>query len=214
MKVFLFKSVKLAVAFLVVSGGLAGRVWAQTGPAVPIVPGPKPELRLQLKNEASRNKLLLSSLFGRLRQVEDAQTAKVLEKSIWQVWLRSGSATIDLLMEQVIKALDQQRSTKALKILNHIVRMAPEFAEGWNKRATVLYLVGQYQASLEDIERVLALEPRHFGALSGRGMILQILDDKKSALEAYREALTIHPHLAGPKRAVEILTTEVEGRKI
>lgn len=214
MKQHLLKSMILATAIIFVGGSFGARAFAQAETTIPKLPGAKPELRLQLKDKAARNKLLLSSLFGRLRQVEDSETARVLETSIWKVWLRSGSATIDLLMAQAMKANAAQNSKKALKILDEVVQLAPEFAEGWNKRATVRYLSGQYQASLEDIERVLALEPRHFGALSGRGMILQELDENKSALEAYREALTIHPHLSGPKEAVKYLTRDVEGQKI
>lgn len=217
MTLFLSRFAKPALAFgafgVVLS--LAGSLGvAQTGPAVPGLPGANPELRAQLSDETSRNKLLLSSLLGRLRVVEDSQSARVLEGSIWKVWLRSGSPTIDLLMNRVVRAMSALNNTKALKLLDRVVDLAPEFAEGWNKRATVLYVVGQYEASLEDIERVLALEPRHFGALSGRGMILQQLDDKKGALSAYRNALEIHPHLSGPKHAVEVLTKQVEGQGI
>lgn len=214
MWLFLRKFLKVLPVLAVVCGFVPVSAYAQAAKDVQLLPGPRPELRSQLKEGTARNALLLSSLFGRLRLAEDADTAQILETSIWQVWLRSGSATIDLLMELAIKATGQQDHMKALKILDHIVELAPKFAEGWNKRATLLYFVGQYQASLDDIERVLILEPRHFGALSGRGMILQQLDDKKGALEAYRGALHIHPQLRGPKEAVKDLAQEVEGQGI
>ena len=208
------KSTFVLGAFGIALGCAGSIAVAQTGPAVPGLSGANPEFRAQLHDQTSRNKLLLSSLLGRLRVVEDTASARVLEESIWKVWLRSGSPTIDLLMRRILRAMSASDSAKALKLLDRVVDLAPEFAEGWNKRATVLFVVGQYEASLEDIERVLALEPRHFGALSGRGMILEHLDDKKGALAAYRDALQIHPHLSGPKQAVKVLTKEVEGQGI
>ncbi len=178
------------------------------------MPGSDPDLRLQLKNETARKKLLLSSLLGRLKQSENAENARVLEGAIWKVWLRSGSPTIDLLMEQVVRSMARGEYNRTLKILDHMVELAPDFSEGWNKRATVLYLIGKFQASLDDIERVLELEPRHFGALSGMGLVLQQLGDKKGALHAFRQALSVHPHLPTAKQAVKILQKEVEGQSL
>lgn len=193
---------------------MAGGVFAQTQPQVQVLPGSDPDLRQQLKDETARKKLLLSSLFGRLRQSEDIASARVLEQAIWKTWLRSGSPTIDLLMKQVIKSMARGEYIRTLKLLDHIVELAPDFSEGWNKRATVLYVVGKFQASLDDIERVLEIEPRHFGALSGMGLVLQRMGDKKGALNAFRQALSVHPHLPTAKLAVKTLSKEVEGQGI
>ena len=203
------------VLFGVMTGLMAtGAAVAQTQPPGAVIPGSDPDLKLQLDNQMARNKLLLSSLFGRLRVSEDAESAQVLEGAIWKLWLKSGSPTIDLLMQQVIRSMSRGEYSRALKLLDHIVELAPEFSEAWNKRATVLYLTGNFEASLEDIERVLELEPRHFGALSGMGLVLQQLGDKKGALSAFRRALSVHPYLPNANRAVKVLQEEVEGKGI
>ena len=100
---------------------------------------------------------------------DNDSTAKLLESAVWQVWLRSGSDTVDVLMQQSIKAMNDSENVTALAILDTIVELAPDYVEGWNKRATVLYIQGQHDASLRDINKALELEPRHFGALSGLG---------------------------------------------
>lgn len=193
---------------------MSGVAFAQTQPQNPVIPGSDPDMRMQLKNETARKKLLLSSLFGRLKKSEDAENARILEGAIWKMWLKSGSPTIDLLMEQVVRSMGRGEYERTLKLLDRIVELAPDFSEGWNKRATVLYLIGKFQASLEDIERVLELEPRHFGAMSGMGLVLQRLGDKKGALHAFRQALSVHPHLPTAKLAVKTLQKEVEGQGI
>ncbi len=193
---------------------LAGNAFAQTQPQGRVIPGSDPDMKLQIQNEAARNKKLLSSLFGRLKQSQSAQSARILEGAIWKVWLKSGSPTIDLLMQQVIRSMARGEFTRTLKLLDRIVELAPEFSEGWNKRATVLYLVGNFEASLDDIKRVLELEPRHFGALSGMGLVLQRLGDKKGALNAFRQALSVHPFLPTAKQAVKTLQKEIEGQGI
>lgn len=157
---------------------------------------------------------VLDSLFQRLAKAEDERNAELLEKAVWQIWLRSGSDTIDVLMQQSIRAMNDERSDAALAILDSVVELAPNYPEGWNKRATVLYIRKQYDASLRDIEKVLALEPRHFGALSGLGLIKRAQGHGKEALEAYRKALAIHPFLSGVKQAVRELEIEVEGQAL
>ncbi len=211
-----FRLIVYHLTLTVLVGGLLlpGSAIAQTGPSISPAPGANPGLRLQLKDENARKKLLLSSLLGRLKKTEDAASALVLEQAIWKIWLKSGSPTIDLLMSQVVKSMGQRNYRLALKLLDRIVELAPEFSEGWNKRATVLYITGQFQASLDDIERVLVLEPRHFGALSGMGLVMQQLGDKKGALGAFREALNVHPYLGAAKKAIRILEKEVEGQGI
>jgi tetratricopeptide (TPR) repeat protein len=102
----------------------------------------------------------------------------------------------------------------ALQTFNAMVKLEPDFAEGWNKRTTVLYLIDNYDASVADVQRTLALEPRHFGALSGLGLIYDALEEKKKALEAYRSALKIHPHLFGVEMRIEQLSKEIEGQRI
>jgi tetratricopeptide (TPR) repeat protein len=102
----------------------------------------------------------------------------------------------------------------ALKLLDKVVKLKPEYVEGWNRRATIYYLQNEYAKSLGDIRDVLAREPRHFGALAGLGMIMQELGDDKPALDAFRKALEINPHLEKLPDMVKSLTEKVEGRPI
>ncbi|WP_170240984.1 tetratricopeptide repeat protein [Rhodoligotrophos appendicifer] len=156
---------------------------------------------------------LLDSLFARLHTARDASNAEVLQEAVWQLWMRSGSPTIDVLVGQAGRAMTAKQYQKALTILDTVVEIDPDFPEGWNKRATVLYLLGDHERAIADIERALDLEPRHFGALAGLGMILRSEGDKKGALDAFKRALEINPFLDSAKDAVRILDKEV-GRAI
>lgn len=157
---------------------------------------------------------LANSLLDKLKQADDAETASALGDAVMKLWAHSGSPTVDLLMSQVAKAMSAKKYKQALGMLDAIVEIAPKFAEGWNRRATVHYLDDSFTASMADIHKVLELQPRHFGALSGLGLVMQALGDKKSALRAFRRALEVHPFMKGPTRAVKQLTPEVEGRGI
>ena len=119
--------------------------------------------------------------------------------------MASDSPTAEVLLRQASKATDEGAPEEALKILDKLVERYPDFAEAWNRRATLYYLMRRYDASLADIEKVLELEPRHFGALAGRGMIYQKKKNYAAAIDAYREALTMNPLMEGPKEALEEL---------
>jgi tetratricopeptide (TPR) repeat protein len=194
-----------AIAVAPASAGGAPIVLVQE--ALEEVPGP-PEDAL------ARRDALLDSLFERLAAAPDESTARLLEEAVWQIWLRSGSDTVDVLMQQSIKAMGENEPAKALDILDAVVALAPDYAEGWNKRATVLFVLDRHGESMRDIARVLELEPRHFGALSGIGLIQRELGEKERALAAFRQALTIHPFLPGARKAIEELTKDVEGQGI
>jgi tetratricopeptide (TPR) repeat protein len=153
---------------------------------------------------------LLDSLFARLRKVESPVEAQTVERAIWELWMRSDSPTAELLLAQAIKALGAGEEQPSLAILNKLIAVHPDFAEAWNKRATVYFMIGRYEDSLADINHVLDLEPRHFGALSGLGMIKQQQGDKKAALAAFRDALAVNPQLEGAKQAVEELAADEE----
>lgn len=153
---------------------------------------------------------LLDRLFGQLHKADNEKGAKVIEQAIWRLWSQSGSPSADALLQQATKAMSANSNTVALRILDTIVEIKPDFAEAWNKRATIYYLERQFEKSLADIDVVLDLEPRHFGALSGLGMIRRQMGDQKGALEAFRRALVIHPQQPRAKRAVKELETEFE----
>ena len=163
---------------------------------------------------ADQNDSRLDELFGALQVVKTPHEARMVERVIWGVWLESGSATVDLLMKQVLQAMNEERLDDALEVLDTVVELKPDYAEGWNKRATVYFLLGRYPESISDVDRTLDLEPRHFGALSGLGMIFSQLDDDPRALDAYERALMVNPHLPGAKAAVERLRKTVRGDKI
>ncbi|MCK0138604.1 tetratricopeptide repeat protein [Aliiroseovarius sp. F47248L] len=154
----------------------------------------------------------LERLFTLLANADDSNW-KALEDEIWDLWSHSGSDTFDLLLERGRKAMDAGDFEVAIEHLTALTDHAPEFAEGWNARATAFFLSGRLGLSLDDIARVLTLEPRHFSALSGLGIILEELGDERGALEAYRHSLAIHPRNPRVKEAVQRLES-VEGRDI
>ena len=156
----------------------------------------------------------LDSLFAELQTASTSGQVSLIEGAIWQVWGQSGKATVDLFFSQGVRAMSSRQLDAALEFFDNIVELDPDFAEGWNKRATVYFMMGDYAASIADVERTLALEPRHFGALSGLGMIYLRLDDPAGALDAFRRALEVHPHLGGARFEVDRLEEIVEGQGI
>src|ERR1700692_673992 len=153
-------------------------------------------------------------LFGALKVAPDEASAKHVEARIWAIWMQTPSDTAALLMMRSKAAMDAQQMDVALKLLDAVVKLRPDYVEGWNRRATLYYLKNDYAHSLQDIEQVLVREPRHFGALAGLGMIMQELGDEKRALEAFRKALAINPHLDKVPELVKSLSEKVEGRDI
>jgi tetratricopeptide (TPR) repeat protein len=156
----------------------------------------------------------LDFLFGALKAAPDEASAKHVEARIWALWMQTPSDTAALLMVRAKAAMDAQKMDVALKLLDAVVKLRPDYVEAWNRRATVYYLQSDYTHSLEDIEQVLVREPRHFGALAGLGMIMQDLGDDKRALEAFRKALAVNPYLEKVPELVKTLTEKVEGRDI
>jgi tetratricopeptide (TPR) repeat protein len=156
----------------------------------------------------------LDFLFGALKAAPDEASAKHVEARIWAIWLQTPSDTVALLMTRAKVAMAAQNSDVALQLLDAVVRLRPDYVEGWNRRATLYYLRNDYAHSLADIEQVLAREPRHFGALAGLGMIMHDLGDEKRALDAFRRALAVNPHLDKVPELVKTLSEKVEGRDI
>jgi tetratricopeptide (TPR) repeat protein len=156
----------------------------------------------------------LDFLFGALKVAPDETSAKNIEDRIWALWLASGSDTCNLLMNRVKEAVDAEKYDLAVRLLDAIIEIRPSYVEAWNRRATVLFLKKDYAHALADIRQVLAREPRHFGALTGLGAIMQDIGDDKDALDAYRRALDIDPHLKGVADKVKALAEKVEGRDI
>jgi tetratricopeptide (TPR) repeat protein len=200
----------ILIAAVLLGIGLASPAGAQnpSGPPLAEPPAhvPKPQ-----QDDRARN---LEFLLGALTVAPDETTAKAIEDRIWALWQASESDTVDLLMTRVKQASDAGNYELALRLLDAIIEIRPEFVEAWNRRATIFFLKKDFSDSLSDIEHVLAKEPRHFGALAGLGTILEEVGDDKHALEAYRKALAVHPHLKGVEEHVKSLADKVEGRDI
>jgi tetratricopeptide (TPR) repeat protein len=171
------------------------RIVLQLIAAIALIAASATQASAQSDPHAAARVQRLDGLFAVLKTAKDQDEGDVIVADIWKVWLQSGSADMDGRMEQVIKLMAHGLLQHAREALDEIVAAAPQWAEGWNKRATVLFLMGEYDRSLADIERVLALEPRHFGALAGIGMIRTEKGELREALAAYRRALAVNPFL-------------------
>jgi tetratricopeptide (TPR) repeat protein len=192
----------IVVVFLIVAGpAFTAESESQTAPDQPVV---ATELA-----KAAR----LDALFSELQVAATVAEGKAIERRIWLEWTRSGDPEIDRLMNAALLAMDIRAFSAAIAVLDKIVTQKPDFAEGWNKRATVYYYANEYGRSLADIERTLALEPRHFGALAGLGMIMQDTGDIPRAIRAFEQAVAVNPTLTNLKRAIEELNAHI-GRDI
>ena len=156
----------------------------------------------------------LDRLFEALKVAPDDESAKYIENRIWAIWLASGSDTANLLMGRVKTAMEAKDFELAIRLLNAIIDMRPNFIEAWNRRATLYYMKKDFTRAIGDIREVLAREPRHFGALAGLGIILQEFGDDKRALDAFRRALAIHPHIERVPDMVKRLSDKIDGREI
>ena len=156
----------------------------------------------------------LDFLFGALKVAPDDVTAKAIEERIWALWTASRSDTTTLLMSRAQAAIEHEDLDLAIKLLDAVIKIKPKYVEAWNRRATIYYMKKDYGRSLADIREVLRREPRHFGALSGLGLIMQDIGDDRQALEVYRRALAVYPRLQRIPDLVKTLKEKVEGRDI
>lgn len=156
----------------------------------------------------------LGALFDKLKGSASEDEARATEQEIWQIWVAHKNPEIQRLMQHGMAAMSEDDQQDALDTFSQVVQHDNRFAEGWNKRATVEFMMGDFDASVVDIEHTLALEPRHFGALSGLGQIYLALEKKVLALKAFEAALKIDPHLPGVREKVEELRKELQGSPI
>ena len=154
---------------------------------------------------ADQNDPRLDELFKQLHTVKSQKAGNEITDQIWEIWRESSDDEINKLMYAGVSAMTTGRLRRAERIFDEIIYKAPEFAEGWNKRATIYYFLQEYQKSAADVRQTLLLEPRHFGATAGLGLIFLSLDYYESALEAFQQALNINPHLTGPKQQIKRL---------
>lgn len=144
-------------------------------------------------SELTTPKQRLDTLFGELKRERDPDKAREISDRIRVEWQDSGSASVNLLMQWATKAVESDRKATALDIFDQVIYLAPDYVEGWNQRATQHYRMGNYRKSMSDINRVLAIEPRHFGALAGMAAILTSAGKDELALRAWEQFLAIYP---------------------
>ena len=159
---------------------------------------------------AQNQELRLDELFIQLKE-SDPEDYHEIEREIVEIWTHSGSAAMDLLLKRGHDAIAEQDFPKAIEHLSALIDHAPDFAEGWNARATVYYLTDEYALSIADIRQVLVLNPRHFGALNGLGIILEDIGNPEAAYKAYRMAFEIHPYLENVNEALSALGQVIDG---
>lgn len=156
----------------------------------------------------------LDQLFADLKRERNEKAAERIAGRIGSEWSQSGSASIDLMMQWSQKATENQKFDVALDFLDQVVTLQPTYAEGWNRRATVHFMMKNYGKSMSDIDRTLQLEPRHFGALSGLAQIMAETGHKQSALEAWQRVLGIYPMMRSAQDQVAALSEELAGEGI
>ncbi|MCP4379922.1 MAG: hypothetical protein GY798_00590 [Hyphomicrobiales bacterium] len=190
-------------------GVVGGSAFAAEDPS-PLVEPERRERGVFVPTKAEK----LDALFETLGDADDPDSAREAERAILNLWMESGSDTVDLLMTWSLAAMQADFHARALDFLDRVVLMQPDYAEGWNKRATVYFLMEDYGRSIADIGQVLEIEPRHFGALSGLGMILRALGEEERAITAFRSALAVNPHLEDVRDALDELETAKVGQSL
>lgn len=214
-------SLTIPIAALAITGAMTGAIAFAAEPAPADEPAPPAAAPAAAPDaaptspaeEEAQRAARLDALFIQLARPGNPAWEGV-QSDIRAMWSQSGSAAMDLLLARATDAIEAENLDLALRFLNDLVRLAPDFAEAWNRRATVHFLRGDYGRSVADIQRALALEPRHFGAIYGLATILERTGDKKGALTAYRRCLEINPNLPGAREAVDRLAPDIEGREL
>lgn len=191
------------LAFALTSGAVVSAIAAEQaqGPEARPQPVEKVETRLD-------------KLFGELKRERNEKAAERIAARIWDEWFKSGSASVDLMMQWSNDAVKAKKFDVALDFLDQVIVLQPAYAEGWNRRATVHYMMQNYGKSMADIERTLQLEPRHFGALSGMAEIMKNTGRKELALDAYQRVLDIYPMMRSAQNEVATLSEELAGEGI
>ncbi|MEM7302389.1 MAG: hypothetical protein AAF468_15000 [Pseudomonadota bacterium] len=200
---------------IVLSATVAAALWNSIAGAQAPVPkqnAPK-QNAIPLDRGKETAKQDLDELFANLKREGDRKRAQRISQQIWANWFRSDSKSTDLLTGWARKAMADKKFAVALDLLDQAIVLNPGYAEAWNQRATLHFMMDEYGKSISDIERVLELEPRHYGALSGLGMILQRMERKKEALEIWHRVLAIYPAMDSAQKAVIELEDELTGNR-
>ena len=163
-----------------------------------------------LPTYGDQNNPELDVLFHRLKATSDTIEAADITQQIWQHWYQSDIAGVAALMQRGEMSMRRAQYDEAIQYFTEIIELAPTFAEGWNRRATAYYLIGEYQQSSDDVAKTLALEPRHFGALSGQGLIYLQLQERELALRYMNKALQENPHLPALRDRIKMIQKMID----
>jgi tetratricopeptide (TPR) repeat protein len=197
-----------AIALLIPLAGQPAFAAEQTAAAPPA------EEQTEQAKPAESKESRLETLFAKLKRERNEKAAERVAGQIWEEWFNSGSASIDLMMGWAQKAMEDKKYDVALDFLDEVIVLDPDYAEGWNRRATVHFMMSNYGKSMSDIDHTLQLEPRHFGALSGMAQILKNTGRKESALKAWQRVLEIYPMMRNAQSEVASLSEELAGEDI
>lgn len=156
----------------------------------------------------------LDSLFDDLAAEQKPVNAQALEQEIWQLWLDSGDADVNFELSIGINAMNEGLMDDAIHQFSKVTEMAEDFAEGWNKRATAYFFNDEMEKSLRDIQKTLELEPRHFGAISGMGLIFLELGNERAALRAFEEVLRLYPLSPSARYQVKMLRERLQDKLV
>ena len=171
-------------------------------------------LALPAQADEATERAALETLFAQLRVAPDETAARQLSQAIWMVWTQPSDPDLALRMADVLEARLLRGAETTIDLLDALIADYPDYAEGWNQRATMHYVTGDFEASIADCDRTLELEPRHFGALDGLGAIFEELGRPEQALEVYRASLAIHPHQPSVLEAVDRLEAAAKGQDL
>jgi tetratricopeptide (TPR) repeat protein len=165
------------------------------------------------QTQAEKRAARLDDLFDSLKRESNEVKAARIASLIQMQWQNSGSATVDLMMGWAAKAMEDKKYSVALDFLDQVVVMKPDYAEGWNRRATLHFMMNDYGRSMADIQKTLALEPRHFGAMAGMAAILKDTGRKEAALQAFERVLTVYPMMREAQKQAGELADELTGQR-
>ena len=168
----------------------------------------------RVPTSADEKSKILADLYAHLATADSADAAKKIQATIERLWGYSGSDTVNLLMQRSSKALGAKDYDQALKFLDYVVQIAPDYAEGFNRRAFIHFSRNDMGSAVGDLRRTLALEPNHFRALDGLAQIWRQTGNAKGALRVIKQLLEVHPYWEGASRMAEELAREVEGQGI
>ena len=215
----MFRFVLITCLAIFLPVGMASSQVATPKLPTPKVPLPESELTPRSAEPAVKKPTFvmakdLDGLFKQLKRTRDDKLAKRISSRIWEEWQTSDSKSVDLLAGWARKASGSKKFGVALDLLDQVVVLRPKYAEGYNQRATLHFMMKNYDKSIADIERTLALEPRHYGALAGLAAILERLNQKEKALETWYKTLAVYPAMKSAQNAVLRLEEDLAGSGI